>query len=178
MELSVLISWFISGQGVVALLVIWFFLETIIILIGNYNTMVNKFDEREKKILDRVNECSSRALNLTAITFAAITFLIVGFKLDISNIKDSLIIFVFGLFCFIISYKFAVFGATRRIYWSVQQRFLNFGLLSLIFGLLLFFNYKLPEAIVFISIIALIIVMFHVKEFISDYKSYTKLGKK
>ena len=97
---------------------------------------------------------------------------------DITKVIDPLIVFVFGFFCFIVSYKFSIFGATRRIYWSIQQRLLNFGLLSLIFGLVIFFNIQLPQVNLLIGTMAFIVIIFHLKEYHSDYNYYTKMKHK
>ena len=178
MSFNELFNLLLSGEGIVFILILWLFLETVILFLINRSFILGKFGTGERKISKQVHEYSSRALNLTAITFAAISFIIAGIGLRIPNIEDSLIIFVFGFFCFILSYKIGVFGATKRIYWSIQQRLLNFGLLSLVFGLLLFFNNQFPRANVLIGSMTAIVVLFHIKEYKSDYNNCVKIKKK
>lgn len=175
LQLDAVIEWLLSGQGLVTILIIWLFLETLVIITKNGKFVFGKFSKDEGNIADQVHQYSSKALNLSALTFAAITFLISGVGLEITKVADPLIIFVFGFFCFIISYKLSIFGATRRIYWSMQQRLLNFGLLSLVFGLLIFFIKQLPQVNILIISMTIIAVFFHLKEYYSDYKYYTNM---
>lgn len=172
------INWILTGEGIVVILIIWLFLETIVIILKNGKFVFGKFGKDERNIPDQVHQYSSKALNLSALTFAAIAFLISGVGLEIAKVKDPLIVFVFGFFCFIVSYKFSIFGATRRIYWSVQQRLLNFGLLSLIFGLVIFFNKQFPQVNLLIGTMTLIAILFHLNEYHSDYKYYTNMKDK
>lgn len=63
----------------------------------------------------------------------------------------------------------------RRLFWIIQEKFLNFGFLGLVASLAVFFYTErltivLAEFIVF----SVIIIIIHLREFGYDYKSYSE----
>ena len=161
----------LSGEFFVVLMVFWCAIETLLILFKNRDYILAKFDKGERNIKSQVDKYSSRALTFVAIIFALISLMIAGFgPIEIQNVKDTFLVFTFGLAFFIISYKLSVISATKRIYWDLQQRLFNFGVLSLVFGLLLFFKNHISQFFVFILLTTLIIIVLHIREYVSDLK--------
>lgn len=120
-----------AGGIITIFLVVWIGLETLLIYLSNPEYLMDTFDEGEENIVKQVEQYSSKSLNFASLTFAGLTFIFAQFYPGISNIKDSVFLFVVGFCFFLIAYKLEVYSATYRIIWSTQQRFFNFGLLSL-----------------------------------------------
>jgi len=179
MVLEYILNLMLSGEGIVFLLFFWICLETVILLLKNKDFLLGKFGKEERRTEKEVTEYSSKAINLATITFAVISLTIVAIgKCPIEStfdISHTLFVFVLGLAFFIISYKISVFSATRRVYWYLQEKFLNFGILALVFGLFLFFKNNLPQysGLMFLTIIFIVII--HIKEFREEYNYFSKM---
>lgn len=165
------------GITTIFILTLWILLEVFINIWKSPKYLSEKFGHGEDKFKDEVKITAERSLNLGALTFAGISLILGGFGKNLtSNILDSLIVFSFGLMLFIISYKLEVCSATIRIYRELQQRIYNFGILSLVFGLFIFFiNKQIYEFSYIFGIMTLIIIIIHIYEYFNDYKTYRKI---
>lgn len=162
-----------SGEFLISILTVWFFIETGLILAKNHNFILDKFSDKERNIKYQTDRYSSNALTFVAILFAVISLIFTM----IPSTKDVILILMFGLVLFIISYKLSVVGATKRIYWNLQQRLFNFGILSLVFGLTMFFKNYLPEFFVLSLLPLILIIILHILEYIKDFKYFLKQNK-
>jgi len=126
----------------------------------------------DRDIRFEIREYSSRALTLAALTFAGISLIITGFRENLTAVKDVLLVFMLGLILFIVSYKLDVFSGKRRIFWELQQRLLNYGLLALVIGLCLFFAAQIPDSTPYVVVGFLIVLALHVEEYLDDYRTY------
>jgi len=168
------------GISVILFLLSWLCLEILILILINKRFAFEIYKaKKEKNAVESEKERMSkesrlygtRALTLGGLIFAAISLLIGTFK-EISSIKNTLLILVFGFSLCLISYKIEVLS-DKRIYWTIQEKCLNFGFLTLIFALTIyFFEQSILEfyylLIIFITICGLI----HIYEFLIDVKYY------
>lgn len=168
------LNFFVTGEGFIFLLLVGIILETFLIILGNKEYAFDSFGEDEKNITEEVDEYASKALTLASITFAGLTFLLGSFRGQYTLIRDALFVFVFALSLFLLSYKLNVWGPTRRLWWSLQQRFFNYGLLALLIGLCLFFRDTFSEILLLLVIITLIVIIVHFFEYKHDFSDYTK----
>lgn len=125
---------------------------------------------KNKDVSQESMEYSSRSLIFVGLIFAGITLLISSYKDDLKNVEDTLIILIFALSLFLLSYKIEVLTATREIYWIIQDRVLNYGFLAIVISLLTFF-YKVFYSSFAIGILVftfIIIFVIHLCELRSD----------
>ena len=160
------------GLIIILILSLWVIAEISALLIINWKKVIGKYKKGEK-IDPESHVYADRALTLGGLTFAAIA-LLVGAVDDINSIVETLIVLVFGFCLLLFSFKVEVLTANRRIGFILQEKCFNFGYLSLIFALMVFF-YESATYIIFeiIVVFILLIVVLHLKEFYNDCKTYT-----
>ena len=160
------------GILVTIIIFFWMIIEIIILMGINWNFSFKKFGEDED-IESESRAYGTRALRLGGLTFAAISLLI-GTSEDLHSVKNTLVVLVFGFCLLLSSYKIEVLTNKNRIYWKLQEKCLNFGYLTLIFALLVFF-YEKAVYIIFNVIVVFIIaiIILHIGEFVlNDCKLY------
>lgn len=133
--------------------------------------------DKTKDIRSEITEYSNRALEMGGLTFAAISFLISNVN-KILFFNDLLIILSFAFFLFIISFKLDIFSGKRRIMWELQQRLLNYGILSLVISISLFLIIYIKESFLIAISAVIIIFLAHLKEYMNDYNLYKKTFRK
>lgn len=160
------------GIQIILILLLWMVVEIVILAIINWNFSFKKY-EKDEDISSESRLYGTRALTLSGLTFAAIALLI-GTSEDISLIINTLIVLVYGFCLLLCSYKLEVLTNSRRIYWKLQEKFLNFGYLTLIFALIIFFYENSVYTIVNVIVIFIaVILIIHLIEFIlNDCKLY------
>ena len=170
------LNWlFTLSNGILlsVLLVLWLGIETGILLFANPSYLLDSFGQGEKHTVKEVESYASKALTFASLTFAGLTFVLAQFRESNPEIiGNTVYLFTVGFGLFILSYKLEVYGAFRRIYFSMQQRLFNFGVLSLVFGLALFFYEFSTGLSVPIILITVLIVALHLKEYRDDYEDY------
>lgn len=164
-----------TGIGVALLLVGSFLLETLLLIQQNLSHALNGFGKAEGDITTEVRNYARKAITFASITFAAVTFVLAQFGNELALVRDTLFLFVFGLALFLVSYKIQVFGATKRIYWSLQQRLFNYGILALVFGLFLFFYEVFPEYWIPVGVMVTVVALLHVNEYKHDYRNFGRM---
>lgn len=125
---------------------------------------------KKRDIISEIREYSTRALNLAGLTFAGISLLIGTLLRSQQSIRNPLLMFIFALTLFLVSYKLDVFSAKKKVIWWVQQRLLNYGLLGLIIGLGLLFTSKIKGTKDYIFLLMGIVLIIHLIEYYYDYK--------
>ncbi len=161
------------GFWVIISLFVWMVLEILIIYISNKKLIAGSFD-KEEDITPESREYNVRALTLSGLTFAGITLLIDAYSENIQKVLDVIIILLYGFGLFLSSYKIEVLTNYKRLYWVFQEKLLNFGFLSLIFSLLIFFyGEKLDALLYVISVFVIVIIAIHFIEFKKDYEYYS-----
>ncbi|HUV02574.1 MAG TPA: hypothetical protein VMW67_03895 [Desulfobacteria bacterium] len=164
------------GLSVTIGLFIWMCLEIAVLLFSNKELILSSFDRTEgEDIKPESREYNLRALTLGGLTFAGIALLIDAYSADIQRAIDIIIILIYSFGLFLCSYKIEVLTNYKRLFWIMQEKFLNFGFLGLVASLAVFFYTErltivLAEFIVF----SVIIVIIHLQEFKLDYKSYSE----
>lgn len=171
------------GLILILFLLSWLGLEILILILTNkkfafeiYKVKKDKNAVESEK--ERINKESrlygTRALTLGGLIFAAISLLIGSFN-DANIIKNTLLILVFGFSLCLISYKIEVL-TDKRIFWTIQEKCLNFGFLTLIFALsVYFFEQSLIEIFYLIIIFIIIGGLIHIYEFLIDVKYYLEM---
>lgn len=123
--------------------------------------MLGKFGKYEQKIFVEVRECSAQSIKLATITFAAISFIIASFRLEIALVENVILVLVFGLSLFFVSYKLGDYAATYRIIGEVQQIVFDVAFLSILLGLWLFFANHFSQAYLIASVTLTILFGIH-----------------
>jgi len=163
----------VTGLQVTLVLFIWLVLESIILVAVNHNYVLGKYNDDEGNIVPRSSEYTSRALTFSSLTFAGLTFVLAqtdGKGLD--TLSDTVFLFTVGFTYFVLSYKMDVYAAVRRIYFSTQQRLFNFGLLSLVSGLVMYFSQVSDQLLLPVALGAILIFVLHLIEYIGDVRDY------
>lgn len=162
------IGFLATGEGVFALLTLGFVLETIGVVVGNPGFTLARFGEGEGNIENEVIHYSSKSLTFASITFGGLAFIVAQFRGELELIRDPTFLFMFAFSLFLISYKIQVFGAAHRLAWSLQQRFFNYGILSLVVGLVIFVYQTFPELVLPAAILLVVVFGLHVIEYMDD----------
>ena len=168
------------GFIIISLLFLWLALEIVILIIINKKFAFDRYESKKEENAvesekERMNKESrlygTRALTLGGLIFAAITFLLAGSK-DYEPIKNTLFILVYGLCLCLLSYRIEVL-TDKRIYWTLQEKCLNFSYLTLLVALVIyFFEQNMNEFYYLLIIFILVICIIHIKEFYIDGKYY------
>ena len=164
------------GFSVVLILIIWMLVELSMLLKTNLTFVLARF-EKDENITPESRIYATRALTLGGLTFAALALLIGTFSDDIKDAENTLIILVYALSLLFCSYSMEILTNFNRIYWLLQEKFLNFGFLGLLFSLLAFFFEKMFFMLIIIIPIIIIIAIIHVLGFYTDYKHYSQRKK-
>lgn len=163
----------ITGLQVALALFVWLVLESIILVAVNHRYVLGKYNDDEGNIVPRSSEYASRALTFSSLTFAGLTFVLAQTDGEgLGALSDTVFLFTFGFTFFILSYKMDVYAAVRRVYFSTQQRLFNFGLLSLVSGLVMYFSQVSDQLLIPVAIGAVLIYILHVVEYVGDVKDY------
>jgi len=159
---------------------LWLFIEILLLIIVNKNFSFSIFElKKDKNAIEsekeRIRKESSlygtRALTLGGLIFAGISLLI-GTTNDINSIKNTLLILIYGFSLCLCSYKIEVLS-DKRIYWTLQEKCLNFGYLTLLVSFIVYFFEKQYYEFVYLLLIFLITISFiHFLEYYSDIKLY------
>lgn len=162
------------GLSVVIGLLLWMVLETVILILANTEYTLGKYDRGEGNIATLSEYYASKSLTFASLTFAGLTFILAQrSNTEVDSIFDTLFLFTFGFSLFILSYKLDVFAAIRRIYFSIQQRLFNFGILSLISGLVIYFYDVSTLLFIPILMVSLLVFFMHIIEYIQDFQDYS-----
>lgn len=151
-------------------------IEILIVQTAFRKLLSQKFSNTEKNYVHEIKLYASRSLNFASITFAVVA-IIIGFSATgttFHRLDTALIMLSYAFTLFIVSYKIEVISGLKKIYWDLQQRFFNFGIVSLSIGLLLLFQTQFSAVSVVFSIMVAAIILIHIVEFINDCKSYSK----
>lgn len=170
-----MISFLLSGKVLLSVLFLGLIIETSINLISNTSSMLSPFGKGEENYHNEAATYASRSLTLASLTFAVISFILTQNTDELEAAEGTLLLFFIGLVFFISSFKLEVFAPTRRIYFDIQQRLFNYGLLSLVLGLYLLSVQALPTFSTIISVLVIIIFLVHVLEFVTEFKYYSSL---
>jgi hypothetical protein len=163
----------ITGLQVTLGLFGWLVLESIILVAVNHNYVLGKYGDDEGNIVPRSSEYASRALTFSSLTFAGLTFVLAQTDGEgLGALSDTVFLFTVGFTFFVLSYKMDVYAAVRRLYFSTQQRLFNFGLLSLVSGLVMYFSQVSDQLLIPVAIGAVLIYILHVVEYVGDVKDY------
>jgi hypothetical protein len=167
----------ITGLHVALVLFAWLLLESVILVAVNVSYVLGKYDDDEGNIVRRSSEYASRALTFSSLTFAGLTFVLAQTDGEgLGALSDTVFLFTVGFTYFVLSYKLDVYAAVRRIYFSTQQRLFNFGLLSLVSGLVMYFSQVSGQLLLPVAIGALVVYILHLVEYIGDVKDYARGG--
>ncbi|MDX5988716.1 hypothetical protein E6P09_07565 [Haloferax mediterranei ATCC 33500] len=142
--------------------------ETTLLLYKDKSKFLGGFEEGEARVKKEVERYASKSLNLASITFAAIA-LVLG--LDTPP-QGALLMFSYGFVLLVISFKVEVFGAVRRIWWDLQQRIFNYGILSIILGIYLYIHQSRIQYEFVADLLVVAVVSIHIYEYYFDYKNH------
>jgi hypothetical protein len=159
------------AETAIIVLTILLLLEVCVLIVAARHILLKPFD-RDEAIKPEGREYATRALNLGALSFAGIALLAGTYATSLDQISGSLLILVFGLGLFFISYSVETLVRLRRIVWVVQDKTLSFGYLSILIGLAAFFYVKLPIVFPVVVIITTVISLISLIEFRFDYKHW------
>ncbi|OUJ18302.1 hypothetical protein AMET1_1213 [Methanonatronarchaeum thermophilum] len=138
-----------------------------------YGSIESKDDDELKNIKAESKEYASRALILSVIVFAAIPFWYQTIGIDRG--ESIIIISVFSLLLFLTSYKLYEFIGNRRIYWFLQDRTLDFGILAIMIAIVFFVFMDLNIVTkIFSSIFLVFYIILQLKEIIDDCRAIPK----
>lgn len=167
----------ITGLQVTLALFVWLVLESVILVAVNPKYVLGKYDDDEGNIVPRSSEYASRALTFSSLTFAGLTFVLAQTDGEgLGTLSDTVFLFTVGFTYFVLSYKMDVYAAVRRVYFSTQQRLFNFGLLSLVSGLVMYFSQVSDQLLLPVAVGAFLIFVLHLIEYIDDVKDYASGG--
>lgn len=167
----------ITGLQVAFALFLWLVLESVVLVAVNHRYVLGKYDDDERNIVSQSSEYASRALTFSSLTFAGLTFVLAQTKGEgLGELSDTVFLFTVGFTFFVLSYKMDVYAAVRRIYFSTQQRLFNFGLLSLVSGLVMYFSQVSDQLLIPVAIGAVLIYILHTVEYVGDVKDYASGG--
>lgn len=175
--IDIILSTITDAKAWIVILIMGIVFETLLQIKVNWEYAISKFSKneiysKEKDIRSEIKEYSTRALTMAGLTFAAIALIISGFKDEISIVNDILLLFFLGFALFILSFELRLFSGKRRIIWEIQQRLVNYGFLSIIIGLALFFGKLIQNIFYMIVPLLSLIILLHISGYYSDYKLY------
>lgn len=167
----------ITGFQVTLALFLWLVFESVIVVVVNHRYVLGKYNNDEGNIVPQSSEYASRALTFSSLTFAGLTFVLAQTDGEgLGALSDTVFLFTVGFAYFVLSYKMDVYAAVRRIYFSTQQRLFNFGLLSLVSGLVMYFSHISDQLLMPVAIGAVLIYILHLVEYVGDVKDYANGG--
>lgn len=175
--IDIILSTITDAKAWIVILIMGIVFETLLQIKVNWEYAIGEFSKneiysKEKDIRSEIKEYSTRALTMAGLTFAAIALIISGFKDEISIVNDILLLFFLGFALFILSFELRLFSGKRRIIWEIQQRLVNYGFLSIIIGLALFFGKLIQNILYMIVPLLSLIILLHISGYYSDYKLY------
>lgn len=167
----------ITGLQVALGLFVWLLFESVIVVAVNPRYVLGKYGADEGNIVQQSSEYASRALTFSSLTFAGLTFVLAQTNGEsLGALSDTVFLFTVGFTYFVLSYKMDVYAAIRRIYFSTQQRLFNFGLLSLVSGLVMYFSHISDQLLIPVAIGAVLIYVLHFWEYVGDAIDYANGG--
>jgi hypothetical protein len=167
----------ISGLEIALILLLGLIIESVILVAANHKYVLGKYDRDEGNVIAQSSEYASRALTFSSLTFAGLTFVLAQTDGEgLGTLSDTVFLFTVGFTYFVLSYKMDVYAAVRRVYFSTQQRLFNFGLLSLVSGLVMYFSQVSDQLLLPVAIGAILIFVLHLIEYIGDVQDYASGG--
>jgi len=166
------------GFSIGSFLIIWMSIEIIVLFFVNKKLASSPFEEEEKdNIKEESKDYASRALILAGLTFAAIALWVGAFSSKLEEIEATVAVSMFALFFFLFSYK--MYGLTdfRRIYWIMQDKSLNFGLIAIVLALVTFSLEKLPWLSVPALLFSVVMIILQLAEDKKDLDCYWQRRK-
>jgi hypothetical protein len=147
------------GFSIGIFLIIWLSIEIATLFFVNRKFALSPYEKEERNnIKEESKDYASRALNLAGLTFAAIALWVGAFSSNLEEIEATIAVSMFALFLFLFSYKMYALTGLRRIYWILQDKTLNLGLIAIVLALVTFSFEKLSwfsiPALLFFAVIA------------------------
>ena len=174
--ISNLLSMLTNSNFWVIIFISGIIIETVLEICFNKKFILSRFGEEElnntgQDIRGEIREYSTRALTLSGLTFAGIALLFGNIENNYGVASNMFLIMIFALFLFVIAYKIGVFSAKKRIFFQVEQRLVNYGLLGLVVSIYLlsveFISYIF--SVLFATMLIFIFAL-HIKEYINDFR--------
>jgi 4-hydroxybenzoate polyprenyltransferase len=149
------------GVVVVFLILAFLILETGAKVLANphYHFEVVGNKDENKRTKDMAREYHDRTLTLAGFVFAGIS-IIVSVAEDLSEFTNPLLLFALSLSLLMVSYQAKILTQTRRVWFTIQDKTLSYGFISLFIGVIFVYSeYSDSSVYLLVSALLLIAVM-------------------